>query len=173
MNYDDILQTVIAIARAAGAVVRDRFPRTRLTRVGFKGAAKLGLMRQAEEMGLANVRFLPFQPHEAVPELYAGSDLCLVPLRRGITRDSVPSKVYTIVAAVDEGSDTWQFVQEVGCGLPVDHVCSLQPSQVERHELVPGVAQGGPPSIAANTAKVGRAESENEVADSVAGQDGG
>jgi colanic acid biosynthesis glycosyl transferase WcaI len=90
------------------------------------GVARPGLMRQAEKMGLENVRFLPFQPHEAVPELYAASDLCLVPLRRGITRDSVPSKVYTImaaskplVAAVDEGSDTWQFVQEVGCGLPV------------------------------------------------------
>jgi hypothetical protein len=52
-------------------------------------------------------------------------------------------------------------------------ICNLQSSQVERHELVPGVAQGGPPSIAANTAKVGRAESEDEVADSVAGQDGG
>jgi colanic acid biosynthesis glycosyl transferase WcaI len=41
-------------------------------------------------------------------------------------RDFLPSKVYTImaagrplVAAVDEGSDTWQFVQEVGCGLLV------------------------------------------------------
>jgi colanic acid biosynthesis glycosyl transferase WcaI len=90
------------------------------------GVAKPGLVKQVEEMGLENVRFLPFQPHEAVPELYAASDMCLVPLRRGITRDSVPSKVYTImaagrplVAAVDEGSDTWQFVQEVGCGLSV------------------------------------------------------
>lgn len=90
------------------------------------GVAKPGLMKQAEEMGLENVRFLPFQPHEAVPELYAASDLCLVPLRQGITRDSVPSKVYTImaagkpmVAAVDEGSDTWHFVQEMGCGLPI------------------------------------------------------
>jgi colanic acid biosynthesis glycosyl transferase WcaI len=90
------------------------------------GVAKPGLVKQVEEMGLENVRFLPFQPHEAVPELYAASDLCLVPLRRGITRDSVPSKVYTImgagkplVAAVDEGSDTWQFVQEVRCGLTV------------------------------------------------------
>jgi fructose-1,6-bisphosphatase/inositol monophosphatase family enzyme len=38
MNYDDILQTATAIAREAGAVVRDRFPRTRLTHIGFKGA---------------------------------------------------------------------------------------------------------------------------------------
>ena len=38
MNCDDILQTAIAIAHEAGAVVRDRFPRTRLAHVGFKGA---------------------------------------------------------------------------------------------------------------------------------------
>jgi myo-inositol-1(or 4)-monophosphatase len=37
VNYDDILQTATAIAHEAGAVVRDRFPRTRLTRIGFKG----------------------------------------------------------------------------------------------------------------------------------------
>lgn len=90
------------------------------------GAAKAGLVKQAKEMSLANVRFLPFQPHGRVPELYAASDLCLVPLRRGITQDSVPSKVYTImaagkplVAAVDEESDTSQFVRETECGLLV------------------------------------------------------
>lgn len=90
------------------------------------GAAKAGLEKQAEQMSLANVRFLPFQPHERVPEMYAASDLCLVPLRRGFTRDSVPSKVYTImaagkplVAAVDEKSDTSQFVRETECGLLV------------------------------------------------------
>jgi myo-inositol-1(or 4)-monophosphatase len=38
VNYGNILQTATAIAREAGAVVRDRFPRTRLTHIGFKGA---------------------------------------------------------------------------------------------------------------------------------------
>jgi fructose-1,6-bisphosphatase/inositol monophosphatase family enzyme len=38
MNYGDILQTATAIAHETGDVVRDRFPRTRLTHVGFKGA---------------------------------------------------------------------------------------------------------------------------------------
>jgi colanic acid biosynthesis glycosyl transferase WcaI len=58
--------------------------------------------------------------------MYASSDLCLVPLRHGIAQESVPSKVYTItaagkplVAAVDEDSDTWNFVEETGCGLLV------------------------------------------------------
>ena len=38
MNYDHILQTAVSIAHEAGAVVRDRFPRTRLAHIGFKGA---------------------------------------------------------------------------------------------------------------------------------------
>jgi colanic acid biosynthesis glycosyl transferase WcaI len=90
------------------------------------GAAKDGLMKRVEEMGLDNVRFLPFQPHGVVPELYASADVCLVPLRRGLTEQSVPCKVYTIMAAgkplvasVDEASDTWQLVRTADCGLCV------------------------------------------------------
>jgi hypothetical protein len=46
---------------------------------------------------------------------------------KGISYESVPCKVYSImaagkllIAAVDEGSDTWKFVQETGCGLLVE-----------------------------------------------------
>ena len=38
MNYVTVLQTAITIAREAGAVVRDSFPRTALAHIGFKGA---------------------------------------------------------------------------------------------------------------------------------------
>lgn len=108
-----------------GAKLLSDWPKILFLIVG-NGVARAGLMEQAEDMGLTNVRFLPFQPHEVVPELYATSDLCLVPLRRGIAEDSVPSKVYTImaagkplVAAVDEGSDIWRLIHETGCGLLV------------------------------------------------------
>lgn len=91
------------------------------------GAARAGLMAQAEQMQVTNVRFLPFQPHEAVPEMYAATDVGLVPLRRGFTQESMPSKVLTIlsaarplIASVDPGSDTWNFVQDAGCGLCVE-----------------------------------------------------
>lgn len=91
------------------------------------GAARAGLMAQAEQMKVTNVRFLPFQPHEAVPEMYASADVCLVPLRHGFTQESMPSKVFTIlgaarslIASVDQGSDTWNFVQDAGCGLCVE-----------------------------------------------------
>jgi colanic acid biosynthesis glycosyl transferase WcaI len=88
------------------------------------GAAKDGLKDYAQELGLDNVQFLPFQPHEALPEMYASSDVCLVPLRKGFTNESVPCKVFTItaaarplVASVDEGSDTWRWVERADCGL--------------------------------------------------------
>jgi colanic acid biosynthesis glycosyl transferase WcaI len=91
------------------------------------GAAKADLVARARSMGLENTRFLPFQPHEVVPEMYASADVCLVPLRRGLTEQSVPCKVYTImgagkplVASVDEASDTWQLVRTADCGLCIE-----------------------------------------------------
>jgi colanic acid biosynthesis glycosyl transferase WcaI len=91
------------------------------------GAAKEGLKAYAQDLELDNVRFLPFQPHEDLPQMYASSDVCLVPLRKGFTNESVPCKVFTItaaarplVASVDEGSDTWRWVKRAGCGLCVE-----------------------------------------------------
>lgn len=88
------------------------------------GAAKPALEARAARLDLRNVRFLPYQPHEVLPFMYAASDICLVPLRRGFTNESVPSKVYSIMAAgrpmavsVDEGSDTWELVRLAECGL--------------------------------------------------------
>ena len=91
------------------------------------GVAKAGLEAYAQQLGVPNVRFLPFQPHEALPEMYASSDICLVPLRRGFTNESVPCKVFTImasgkpmIASVDEDSDTWQLVEQAQCGLCIE-----------------------------------------------------
>lgn len=91
------------------------------------GVAKPGLQDYAQKMGIENVDFLPFQPREVLPEMYASSDVCLVPLRRGIANDSVPSKLLTITAAarpliasVDEESDARYFVQQAECGLCTD-----------------------------------------------------
>jgi colanic acid biosynthesis glycosyl transferase WcaI len=74
--------------------------------------------------GLGNVVLLPFQPVEAVPEMYAGADVGLVLLRGDIEVESVPSKTYTImasgrpvVASVAEASDTAALVRQAECGL--------------------------------------------------------
>ena len=90
------------------------------------GSRKQQLEHQARQMGLDNVHFIPFQPRQDVPKIYASADLALVTLREGIALDSFPSKTYTImasgkpiIAAVDPGSDIWNLVQQAECGLCV------------------------------------------------------
>lgn len=88
------------------------------------GSRKPYLETLAQQMALSNVCFVPFQPREDVPEIYAAADISVVTLKKGIALDSVPSKVYTImasarpvVAAVDPGSDTWRLVEQAQCGI--------------------------------------------------------
>ncbi len=90
------------------------------------GSTKQALVDRAAQMGLSNLQFLPLQPYERVPELYSAADVGLVPLRRGLTEDSVPSKLWTImgvarpvVAGVDETSDTFAVIQAADSGLCV------------------------------------------------------
>ena len=90
------------------------------------GSAKPGLEVQAQAMGLTNVEFLPFQPRETLPDMYATADVSLVLLKQGIGAESVPSKAYTIlasgrplIAAVDEQAETRRLVAESQCGIVV------------------------------------------------------
>ena len=114
------LETVLE----AAALLQD-LPEILFAIVG-NGASKPSLQAQAARMALGNVQFLPYQPHERVPEIYSSMDIGLVPLRRGFTNDSVPSKLFTImgvarplIAGVDAGSETASVVAESGCGLRV------------------------------------------------------
>lgn len=88
------------------------------------GSRKPYLETLAQQMELDNVRFIPFQPRQDVPYIYAAADVSLVPLKEGIALDSVPSKAYTImasgrpiIASVDPDSDAWNLVQRGQCGL--------------------------------------------------------
>lgn len=91
------------------------------------GAAKSEAQGYCESAKLRNVEFLPFQPHEDLPAMYGASDVCLIPLKRGFTMESVPCKLFTImaagrpaIAAVDRCSDTWDLIQDAKCGLCVE-----------------------------------------------------
>lgn len=78
-----------------------------------------------------NIVLLPYQPRSVVPHIYASSDLCLVPLKRGTAQETVPSKIYTVMAAgrpviasADPDSELSWVVHQVGCGWavqPDDH----------------------------------------------------
>lgn len=90
------------------------------------GASKPALVEEARRRGLSNVMFRPFFPYRDLPEMYAAADVGLVPLKRGITDESVPSKVFSIIAAgrpvvacVEERSDTSLLLSRSGCGLRV------------------------------------------------------
>jgi len=66
------------------------------------------------------------QPRERLPELLAAGDLHLVPLKTGLARSSVPSKLYSILAAgrpglasVDAGTEVASTVARAGAGIAV------------------------------------------------------
>ncbi len=88
------------------------------------GASKPALMAQAKKMGLPNVEFLPYQDYEHVPAMYSSADIGLIPLRRGFSNDSVPSKLFTImgvarpvIASVDAHSETADVIHAGKCGV--------------------------------------------------------
>jgi colanic acid biosynthesis glycosyl transferase WcaI len=117
MGFSQGLETVIDAAK----LVEDN-PNIVFLMVG-NGAAKNSAVEYASRVSATNVRFLPFQPHEKLPEMYGASDLCVVPLRRGFSVESVPCKLFTImaagkpaIAAVDEGSETTSVISQSGAG---------------------------------------------------------
>jgi glycosyltransferase involved in cell wall biosynthesis len=81
------------------------------------------LQASAREQGLENVLILAHQPYDLVPQIYAASDLCLVPLALNTGADAVPSKVYRIMACArpvlacaDPESDLAELVRLARCG---------------------------------------------------------
>jgi colanic acid biosynthesis glycosyl transferase WcaI len=85
------------------------------------GYAKQQVQTEAQERGLDNIKFLPFQPRERLSELQATADISLAPVRG---RTSVPSKVLgymaaarPIIAAVDEDCDTAEMIRKAKCGV--------------------------------------------------------
>jgi colanic acid biosynthesis glycosyl transferase WcaI len=80
----------------------------------------------ARDRGLKNVLILRHQPYAMVPQIYASSNLCLVPLALNAGSDAVPSKVYRIMACArpvlacaDPFSDLAELVRLAQCGTVV------------------------------------------------------
>ena len=88
------------------------------------GAARPDLERAASD--LPNVRFVAMQPIERLPEVLAAGDIHVVPLRAGLAWSSVPSKLYSILAAgrpivasVDAGTEVERTIDRAGAGIAV------------------------------------------------------
>jgi len=114
-------QGLDTVLEAAG-LLRDT-PNLLFAIVG-NGASKPALLAQAETMGLQNIQFLPYQDYAQVPAMYSSADIGLIPLRRGFSSDSVPSKLFTImgvarpvIASVDAHSETADVIHAGKCGI--------------------------------------------------------
>ena len=88
------------------------------------GSARPDLERDAAD--LSNVRFIDMQPIERLPEVLAAGDVHVVPLRAGLAWSSVPSKLYSILAAgrpivasVDLGTEVERTIERAGAGIAV------------------------------------------------------
>jgi colanic acid biosynthesis glycosyl transferase WcaI len=88
------------------------------------GSARPGLEREAAN--LSNLRFIDMQPIERLPEVLAAGDLHVVPLRASLAWSSVPSKLYSILAAgrpilasVDAGTEVERPIERAGAGIAV------------------------------------------------------
>jgi colanic acid biosynthesis glycosyl transferase WcaI len=89
-----------------------------------EGLKKDALKEKAAALGLTNAVFLPFVPYGDLPDLLASGDVLLVPLDKDKSALSVPSKLYTFMAAgrpilglAGPDSEVAVLLRENGCGL--------------------------------------------------------
>jgi colanic acid biosynthesis glycosyl transferase WcaI len=108
-----------AAARLAGA-------RDVLFVIVGEGLKRESLEARAASLGLTNVAFLPFQTYADLPALLAAADVLLVPLDAKKSHLSVPSKLYTFMAAgrpilglADPASEVAMLLRDRACGLAV------------------------------------------------------
>lgn len=74
------------------------------------GSRKDDFIRAATDANLTNIKFLPLEPVDMVPDVYSACSVCFIPLKHGIIGNSVPSKAgllmkcyKPIVTSADEG----------------------------------------------------------------------
>lgn len=63
-----------------------------------EGNIKKDFVSKAGELGLSNIKFFPLQPVELVPDVYSACDICLIPLKKGVIGNGVPSKAPILMA---------------------------------------------------------------------------
>jgi colanic acid biosynthesis glycosyl transferase WcaI len=127
-------ETILAAAERLRSL-----PDLRFVIVG-DGTRRSWLEAQLAENPLPNIMLLPYQPRSVVPHIYATSDLCLVPLKRGTAQETFPSKIYNIMAAgrpvvasADPDSELSWVVEQAGCGWAVPPDDPLALAMVIKH----------------------------------------
>lgn len=89
-----------------------------------QGSQKDAFIEEKERRGLKNIVFYPLEPQNMVSDVYSACSICLIPLKKGIIGNSVPSKAgllmacnRTIVNSVDADSDYYQMFHENEMGI--------------------------------------------------------
>lgn len=98
--------------------------------IGF-GSQYDEFIAAAKERGLDNIKFLPLEPQPMVPHVYSACSICLIPLKRGVIGNSVPSKAgllmacrRVIVNSVDEWSDYYKMFEREDMGISASNLDS-------------------------------------------------
>ncbi len=91
--------------------------------IGF-GSQYSTFQEEVSKRGLNNIVFYPLEPQPMVPHVYSACSICLIPLKRDIIGNSVPSKAgllmscrRVIVNSVDEWSDYYKMFPKEDIGL--------------------------------------------------------
>ena len=91
------------------------------------GVLSSRLKNKVKELALKNFTFLDYQPYSLMPQIYASSDISLVPQLKEITDAAIPSKVYRIMACgrpvlalTKPESDLANLIKEAHCGYIVN-----------------------------------------------------
>ncbi len=92
VGLSQALDLVLAAADRAAPRARHRVRDQR------RGSGPAGPASGARQ-GMDNVHFVDMQPKWRLPEVLAAGDVHVVPLKRGLARSSVPSKLYSVLAA--------------------------------------------------------------------------
>lgn len=91
------------------------------------GTVKETFVKEAKRRKLTNIKFFPLQPVEIVPDVYSECDVCIIPLKKGVIGNGVPSKAgilmtcrRVIVSFVEKDSEYARMFSEYDMGIAVD-----------------------------------------------------
>lgn len=91
------------------------------------GVRRAKFEKDAAARGLDNIVFLPLQPQDMVADVYSACSVCLIPLKRGVIGNSVPSKAGLLMAcrrviinSVDAGCDYGDEFEREKIGFSAD-----------------------------------------------------
>jgi len=118
-DFDKIIQTAVAL---------QKYSNIEFHMIG-EGSQKAQFIRKAQQLNLSNIRFFPLEPQDMVSDVYSSCSIQLIPLKRGIIGNSVPSKAAllmacrrTIVNSVDENSDYYNMFNRENIGIAVSNI---------------------------------------------------